>query len=403
MTVTRRMLSALAVQKAKPTNKEYKLSDGHGLYLSVPVTGNKAWRFRYQRPDSSTRTHLTLGHYPAMSLIDARALHDEYLLLLARGIDPQKQKQEETEKKQVATDSLFINVATRWFVIKKSSGISEVHADDIWRSLEKDVFPVIGHISVTELRAHTLIEALQPVRVRGALESLRRLVQRINEVMIFAVNSGLLYANPASTISKVFEKPKKKHMATIRPERLPELMQRFEVTNLSPMSRYLLKWQLLTLVRPGEAAGAQWCEIDFDKKLWTIPPERMKKRREHQVPLSPQAMVLLERIKDLNSTSPFLFPGRLARDKPMHSETVNKALHRMGFGGEIVSHGFRALGSTALNEAGFEPDVIEAVLAHVDVNQTRAAYNRSTYLAQRVELMEWWGQKVSESARAVVL
>lgn len=223
--------------------------------------------------------------------------------------------------------------------------------------------------------------------MRGALETLRRLTQRINEVMRFAVHSGLLESNPASTIGEVFEKPKKQHMATIRPERLSELMQRVETTNLSLMTRYLLKWQLLTLVRPGEAAGARWCEIDTEKKLWTIPADRMKKRREHQVPLSPQALALLEQLKPLSRNSSLLFPGRIKRDQPMNSETVNKALRRMGYQGELVSHGFRALGSTTLNEAGFMPDVIDAALAHADRNQTRAAYNRSTYLMQRVEMI----------------
>lgn len=257
-------------------------------------------------------------------------------------------EQEAAEQEKKVTDSLFINVATKWLAVKKTSGISEVHADDIWRSLEKNVFPVIGLTPVTELKAHTLIAALEPVRVRGALETLRRLTQRINEVMIFAVNSGLLDANPASTIGKIFEKPKKQHMATIRPERLPELMQRFECTNLTLMTRLLMKWQLLTLVRPAEASGAMWCEIDMEKKLWTIPPERMKKRREHQVPLSPQAMTVLEQLKPLSGHSPLVFLGRVKRDQSMNSETVNKALRRMGYTGELVAHGLRALGSSCL-------------------------------------------------------
>ncbi|EFV1988376.1 tyrosine-type recombinase/integrase [Salmonella enterica] len=403
MTITRRLLSAPAVQKAKPTDKDYEIPDGNGLTLSVRKSGKKIWRFRYQRPGSSARTNITLGYYPALTLAAARTLHDEYLDLLALGIDPKKREKELAEQEQLITDSLFINVATRWFAIKKTSGISEIHAGDIWRSLEKNVFPVIGQTPVTELKAQTLIAALEPVRARGALETLRRLTQRINEVMVFAVNSGLLDASPAATIGKVFEKPKKQHMATIRPERLPELMQRFENTNLTLMTRLLMKWQLLTLVRPGEAAGTMWCEIDIENKLWTIPAERMKKRREHQVPLSAQAIAVLEQLRPLSGHSPLVFPGRVNCSQSMNSETVNKALRRMGYTGELVSHGLRALGSTAMNEAGFQPDVIEAVLAHADTNQTRAAYNRSTYLKQRVEVMDWWGQQISESARSAVI
>lgn len=403
MTITRRLLSAPAVQKAKPADKDYEIPDGNGLTLSVRKSGKKIWRFRYQRPGSSARTNITLGYYPALTLAAARTLHDEYLDLLALGIDPKKREKELAEQEQLITDSLFINVATRWFAIKKTSGISEIHAGDIWRSLEKNVFPVIGQTPVTELKAQILIAALEPVRARGALETLRRLTQRINEVMVFAVNSGLLDASPAATIGKVFEKPKKQHMATIRPERLPELMQRFENTNLTLMTRLLMKWQLLTLVRPGEAAGTMWCEIDIENKLWTIPAERMKKRREHQVPLSAQAIAVLEQLRPLSGHSSLVFPGRVNYSQSMNSETVNKALRRMGYTGELVSHGLRALGSTAMNEAGFQPDVIEAVLAHADTNQTRAAYNRSTYLKQRVEVMDWWGQQISESARSAVI
>ncbi|HDP0319572.1 TPA: tyrosine-type recombinase/integrase [Salmonella enterica subsp. enterica serovar Concord] len=403
MNVTHRLLSAVTVEKAKPADKDYHLPDGQGLTLSVRTTGKKIWRFRYQRPGSTARTNITLGHYPGMTLAKARTLHDEYLTLLARGIDPGKQVKDAEIQKQQATDRLFINVATKWFAIKRTSGISAVHADDIWRSLEKNVFPVIGQMPVTALKAHVLIAALEPVRARGALETLRRLTQRINEVMVFAVNSGLMEANTASTIGKVFEKPKKQHMATIRPERLPELMQRLERTNLTLMTRLLMKWQLLTLVRPGEASGARWCEIDMDNALWIIPAARMKKRREHRVPLSPQAVAVLEQLKPLSQHSPFLFPGRVRNDQSMSSETVNKALRRMGYTGELVSHGLRALGSTAMNEAGFPPDVIEAVLAHADTNQTRAAYNRSTYLTQRVEVMNWWGKQISESYRSTAV
>ena len=175
-------LSASEVQKAKPAAKDYELFDGQGLTLFVRTTGKKIWRFRYKRPGSTTRTTITLGYYPVMSLASARTLHAEKLALLIQGVDPGKQAREAAAQEKIATDSLFINVATKWFALKKTRGISDVHADDIWKSLEKDVFPAIGQTPVTELKAHTLIAALEPVRARGALETLRRLTQRINEV-----------------------------------------------------------------------------------------------------------------------------------------------------------------------------------------------------------------------------
>ncbi|EJH7015995.1 tyrosine-type recombinase/integrase [Salmonella enterica] len=400
MAVTTRPLSDTEIRRAKPAAKDFQLFDGQGLCLTVKATGNKLWHFRYKRPDgASSRTTISFGLWPAVSLADARRRRGECLALLARGIDPKQREREAQQQERLSEEGRFCVVAKKWHDLKKST-ISAVHADDIWTSLEKNLFPAIGNMSVTGLKAPLLIAALEPVRARGALETLRRLTQRINEIMKFAINTGLLDANPASCIGQVFEKPKKRHMATIRPERLPELVQRIETTNLGLMTRYLIKWQLLTLVRPGEASGAMWCEIDTENCLWTIPPERMKKRREHSVPLTDEMLWVLAQLKPLSRHSPFLFPGRVKRDQSMNSETVNKALRRMGYTGELVSHGFRALGSTAMNEAGFAPDVVEAVLAHADTNQTRAAYNRSTYLAQRVEVMAWWSRQVSTTLPA---
>lgn len=199
MAVLTRPLSAFEVQKAKPAEKDYELFDGQGLTLFIRTSGKKIWRFRYKRPGSVTRTTITLGYYPAMSLASARILHAERLALLVKGIDPKKQEKEEAERERKAVDGLFINVATKWFEVKKTK-VSADYADDIWKSLERDVFPVIGLMNVTELKAYTLVNALEPVRVRGTLETLHRLTQRINEVMVYAINTGLLDANPASTI-----------------------------------------------------------------------------------------------------------------------------------------------------------------------------------------------------------
>jgi len=244
---------------------------------------------------------------------------------------------------------------------------------------------------VQEIKARKLVEALEPIKARGALETVRRLVQRINEIMIYAVNTGLIEANPASGIGMAFEKPKKQHMPTLRPEELPGLMQSLEVSNLSVTTRCLIEWQLLTLVRPSEASGARWAEIDFSTKLWTIPAERMKAKREHFIPLSAEALKILDVMKPISAHREHVFPSRNNPKQPMNSQTANAALKRIGYGGKLVAHGLRSIASTAMNEAGLNSDVIEAALAHVEKNEVRRAYNRSTYLPQRVDLMSWWG------------
>ncbi|WP_313055474.1 integrase domain-containing protein [Atlantibacter hermannii] len=395
MARTTRPLTNTEVLRAKALEKDLTLHDGDGLFLIVKTSGKKLWRFRYQRPATKQRTMMGLGAFPALSLADARGLRADYLALLANGIDPQVQAEVAEEKQQIALDSIFQTVAFNWFQLK-SKNVTPDYAKDIWRSLEKDIFPSIGEIPVQQIKARTLVDALEPIKARGALETVRRLVQRINEIMIYAVNTGLIDANPASGIGMAFEKPKKQNMPTLRPEELPKLMRSLIMSNLSVSTRCLIEWQLLTLVRPAEASGARWAEIDLDAKLWVIPAERMKAKREHIVPLSPQALEILEVMKPISVHREYIFPSRNNPKLPMNSQTANAALKRIGYGGKLVAHGLRSIASTALNEQGFNPDVIEAALAHSDRNEVRKAYNRSIYLKQRIDIMDWWGKLVKK-------
>ncbi|MFP2507474.1 integrase domain-containing protein [Buttiauxella gaviniae] len=393
MARTTRPLTNTEVLRAKPSEKELTLHDGEGLFLIVKTTGKKLWRFRYQRPTTKKRTMVGLGSFPALSLADARALRADYLSLLAKGIDPQVQAEVTEEQQQIALDSIFSTVAANWFQLKSKS-VTEDYAKDIWRSLDKDVLPAIGEIPVQEIKARTLVEALEPIKARGALETVRRLVQRINEIMTYAVNTGLIDANPASGVGMAFERPKKQNMPTLRPEELPKLMRSLVMSNLSVSTRCLIEWQLLTLVRPSEASGTRWEEIDLDAKLWTIPAERMKGKREHVVPLSAQALDILEVMKPISAHREHVFPSRNDPKQAMNSQTANAALKRIGYGGKLVAHGLRSIASTAMNEANFNSDVIETALAHCDRNEVRRAYNRSSYLEQRIILMRWWGDKI---------
>ena len=384
-----RPLTNNEILKAKPREKDFTLHDGDGLFLLVKTSGKKLWRFRYQRPVSGSRTNLSLGSYPALTLAAARQIRDQHLTTLAQGMDPQQQQEQASEQRLIELDSIFSTVAANWFQLKSKS-VTEDYAKDIWRSLDKDVFPAIGSIPVQEIKARTIVEALEPIKARGALETVRRLVQRVNEIMIYAVNTGLIDANPASGVGMAFEKPKKQNMPTLRPEELPRLMRSLMMSNLSVATRCLIEWQLLTLVRPSEASGARWAEIDLNEKIWIIPAERMKAKREHIVPLSQQALDILGVMKPISAHREHIFPSRNDPKQPMNSQTANAALKRIGYGGKLVAHGLRSIASTAMNEAGFNADVIEAALAHSDKNEVRRAYNRSTYLDKRVLLMQWW-------------
>lgn len=386
-------LTDTEIKAAKPKDADYQLYDGDGLTLLIKPSGSKLWQFRYNRPLTKLRTKQSFGAYPTVSLSDARKLRAESRALLAKDIDPQEHQKEQSRNSQEAKTNTFMAIAERWWNVKKAS-VTEDYAHDIWRSLERDVFPEIGKVNITDIKAHTLVQAVQPVQARGALETVRRLCQRINEVMIYAQNTGLIDAVPSINIGKAFERPQKKNMPSIRPDQLPELMQTMRTASIILPTRCLFMWQLLTITRPAEAAEARWEEIDLEAREWIIPASRMKMKREHTVPLSDEAIAILEMMKPLSGNREFIFPSRIKPTLPMNSQTVNASLKRAGFGGVLVSHGLRSIASTALNEQGFPPDVIEAALAHVDKNEVRRAYNRSDYLEQRRPMMQWWADFV---------
>jgi len=290
-------------------------------------------------------------------------------------------------------------VAENWFGIKETA-ITTDYAKDIWRSLELHLFPTLGKYPVASLTAPVVIAVLKKVAEAGNLETVRRLAQRLNEIMTFAVNTGLVHANPLSGIKSAFEKPKREHMPTIKPEELPELMLTLNRANLQMITRALIEWQLHTMTRSNEAAKAEWSEIDIENKLWVIPASRMKMKREHTIPLTNQMLDILTLLENFKRThSPYLFPSHNAPKKHINTETVNKVLRRIGYQNRLVAHGFRALASTTLNEQEFNPDVIEAALAHVDKNAVRKAYNRAEYLKHRIELMCWWSDHIENSAK----
>ncbi len=234
MAIQAKPLTNTEVKAAKAVNKELSLYDGGGLLLLVKSSGVKTWRLRYYHPSTKKRTTLTLGHYPALSLAEARRVREEIRALLAQGIDPQEQQRQQQEKEKASNNNTFAKITADWFAVKKSKGLRAHTLNDIWRSPEKNIFPYVEGVAITKLTAQTFIQAMEPIRVSGRLETVRRVTQRINEVMNYAVNAELLQTNPATKISQVFEKPVIKHMPTIRPEQLPDLMRSLSVANIYP-------------------------------------------------------------------------------------------------------------------------------------------------------------------------
>ncbi len=391
-------LTATEVKNAKPKEKEYRLSDGQGLQLRVLPSGSKQWQLNYYRPTNGKRANFNLGRFPDVNLAQARKNSLLAKGLIAQGIDPQEDQKKKQQDYKEIHEHTFVNVAKEWFEIKKDSVTSD-YASDILRSLELHIFPHLADTPVKNITAPLVIELLKPIEAKGSLETVKRLSQRLNEVMNFATNCGLIQANPLTGIKAAFKKPKKENMAALKPAELPELMGAIANASIKRTTRCLLEWQLHTMTRPAEASGAKWCEVDIDEKVWTIPAERMKKRREHRIPLTEQAIELLDVMKPISGHREFIFPSDRDPKKPCNSQTANMALKRMGFAGRLVSHGLRSLASTTLNEQGFEADLIEAALAHVDDNQVRSAYNRTDYLERRIPMMCWWSGHIGEAAK----
>ena len=283
MARTTKPLTNTEVKQAKPKDKVYTLSDGGGLQLRVKPNGSKLWLLDYLRPYTKKRTSLSLGSYPDVTLALARTKRDAAKDLLVNDIDPQEHRDETARKNEIANSNTLEYIAAQWLIIKKST-VSEGHAQDTWRSLEKHIFPNLGKLPIHKVTAIKAIEAIKPIAARGSLETVKRLCQRLNEIMLYSVNTGLITANPLTGINKAFQNPVKKHLPTLKPEQLRDLMVTLPVASIKMTTRCLIEWQLHTMVRPSEAAGTRWDEIDLKQALWQIPAERMKKKQAHTVP-----------------------------------------------------------------------------------------------------------------------
>ena len=389
-------LTNTEVKQAKPKDKEFNLVDGNGLALRVKPNGSKLWVFTYVRPYTKKRTSLSFGSYPAISLAEARSKRNDARELLAKDIDPKEHRDETSRLNDIAHNNTLQYISKKWLEVKKSS-VSENHAIDTWRSLELHIFPDLGKVPIHKITAVKAIDAIEPIAAKGSLETVKRLCQRLNEIMIYSVNAGIIENNPLSGISKAFQLPVKQHLPTLKPEELPILMSALSQASIKLTTRCLIEWQLHTMVRPSEAAGTRWDEIDLDKGLWDIPKERMKQKKRHIVPLTHQCIELLEVMKPISTRSEFVFPSDRNPRTHTNPQTANMALKRMGFDKQLVAHGLRSLASTALNEQGFDADVIEAALAHTGKNEVRNAYNRTNYLERRKPVMSWWSDYIDEA------
>ncbi|WP_293758759.1 integrase arm-type DNA-binding domain-containing protein, partial [uncultured Paraglaciecola sp.] len=338
-------LTNTEVKQAKPRDKDYTLLDGEGLQLRVKTSGTKSWVFNYYHPITKKRKNLSLGHYPALTLAEARKQRASSKELLTNNIDPKEYRDDQLSDEKLKMGFTLKSIALDWFEVKKTK-IAETTSKSLWRNFENHLFPSIGHRPIDKILAPEVIKTLKPLAGKGSLETLHKTIGHLNEVMKHAVNTGRIHHNPLAGISAAFNTPKVTHMATIKPEELPELMKAISYSNITLVTRCLLEFQLHTMVRSSEAAKASWDEIDFENMLWEIPAERMKMKVKHTVPLTQQVLNLLELVKPLTGERKYIFPADRHPNQPSGSERANKALQRIGFKGRLVAHGMRSLAST---------------------------------------------------------
>lgn len=390
-------LSELDVKTAKPAAKDYTLYDGGGLMLLVKTTGGKLWRFKYRFNGLEKR--MAMGAYPEVSLKDARQKREVSRKQVASGIDPAIENKRQKEISVSKTET-FSAVAREW-LDRQDERISETHSKRIWRSFEKDVLPTIGNTPIDEITIPILVQVIRAIEDRGAGETASKVSQWISAIFRYCLHTGRLASSPAGDLRGILRSRTVTHRAMLAPHEIPEFFNRLSKYNGEPLTKFALELLILTLSRTGEVRGARWEEFDLAKREWKIPGERMKMKSPHIVPLSHQALAVLEQVKEHSGRQGLLFPGRNNRNKPFSENTLLYAMYRLGYHGQACVHGFRALASTILNEKGFDADIIERCLAHVEQNKVRKAYHRSEYLEGRQEMLQWWADHLDQ-LKAVV-
>ena len=384
-------LTVRQIEAAKPADKDYKLSDGQGLYLLVKKSGARYWNLKYRFAGKEKK--LVIGVYPDISLAQARQKRDEARKLLAEGKDPSYEKQARKLAIRESMACTFRTIAEELLTHMARRWTTGYQADQRAR-LENHVFPALGNRPVTGIRPMEILNFMRTIEEQGKLEALRKTRQLCAQVFDYAIATGRATVNPASTLSGVLLPPEKQQRRTLSEEQIGAFM--YQITASGNLMSLATRMLVLTAVRTGELRLATWDEINFTEALWVIPKERMKMRRPHVVPLSRQVLALLEEIKTRTESrnSAFIIPGAFRKDLPRNRKCINEFLEQSGWHALTTAHGFRHTFSTILHDHDFSSAWIELQLAHVDKNVMRGTYNHAQYLDGRREMMQWYADYI---------
>ena len=390
-------LSVLDVKKKRELEKPLKLSDGQGLFLLIQPNGKKYWRYSY-RFEGKQKT-LALGVFPEVSLADARDLRNDARVLLKKTkVDPGEHRKALKQSQTSQDTDSFEVVAREWFA-NQSDIWAPTHADKIIRRLERDIFPWLGASPIASITAQQLLIAARRIEGRGVKETARRALLNCSQIFRYAIATGRAERDPVPDLKGALQPAKTTHFATITdPKAIGELLRAIDEYHGSFITKCALQLAPLVFVRPGELRAAEWSEIDLDAAEWNIKAERMKMRVAHLVPLSKQSVAILREIHPLTGRGKYVFSSEQTSTRPMSENTLNFALRRMGFAkNEMSVHGFRAMARTVLDEIlHIRPDYIEHQLAHAVRDPNGRAYNRTTHLPERREMMQKWADYLDQ-------
>jgi len=397
-------LTNTQIKLAKPKPKDYKLSDGGGLYLLITKSGGKHWKLKYKFENKEKK--LSLGKYPDITLQRVRELREDNKKLIANGINPnelKKEKKEEVKQDEIKLENTFKIIALERLENVKDE-ISEPHYKRTFNSLRNDVYPYIGDKQLNDIVATDIINVLQIMMKRNIRTSAKQVYSAISKTFKYAVANGKATSNPTSDIDlkEIIGKIQETHYPTITDDTgIKNLLISINEYKGETSTKYALLMLAHTFVRPSNVRLALWSEIDLKAKQWIIPSKKMKTKDEFIIPLPTQLMELLKEIQAYSGDSPYLFPSTKSKNTPLSDGALLGAIRRIGYTKEeFTPHGFRAMFSTIAHEKSpFKYDVIETQLAHSIGNSVSQAYNRAKYLDERVELMQWWSNYLDEVKR----
>lgn len=392
------MLTDTKIKTAKAADKPYRLTDSEGLFLHVMTTGKRYWRVRY-RSNGKEQT-LTLGSYPELGLKDARHMRDKAKEMLKSGIDPNQNEKLLAVQSDTREVDTFELVAREWFDLRKDLWRPR-HAHDVINSLERDVFPLIGSLPPSKITARLTLHVLKQIEERGAVETAHRIRQRMSEIFVHAIATDRCDADPAQTVRAALRPVQRGRQPAITSlEAVREMIGRVEADAAHPVTLLAFRLLYLTAVRPGEVRGALWSEfhgLDTDEPVWIIPPERMKMKKEHIVPLVPEAVAVVQALKPFSERWPHLFPNARRPKLPMSENAIGYLINRSGYHGQHVPHGFRSTFSSIMNERyPQDHNFIELMLAHAPKDKVSSAYNRALHLEKRRSLAKIWCDIIME-------